>query len=224
MKIVIFCLAFFFSLSCNAQHPTSTEQQMLAVGLIRIQDVEPSIHEHLALCSSNNFTGRQLYTDLHAAYLHPQAALALKKAQETLQRLRPDLSLLVLDAARPMSVQGYLYAAVQGTGQNIYVNDPRAGGDQHNYGLAVDVTLCNVETGDTLSMGTAYGALIPASGQSAENGVEEGETSLAKEAIENRRLLRRVLAVGGFKPLRTQWWHFNFRTRSEAKANFTVIR
>lgn len=41
---------------------------------------------------------------------------------------------------------------------------------------------------------------------------------------ENRLLLRRVMTDAGYKPLRSEWWHFNFRSREEAKRNYKVIR
>ncbi|MBR1712478.1 MAG: D-alanyl-D-alanine dipeptidase [Alloprevotella sp.] len=224
MKKISLLALLMLPLAVLAQRPSATGQQLEAAGLVRIQDTDPSIRERLVLATPENFAKKAFYKDMDAAYLHPQAALALKKAQAALKRLRPELSLLVLDAARPMSVQGLLYAEVVGTNSNIYVSDPRSGGDQHNYGLAVDVTLCNAETGDTLQMGTLYGAFEPLSGQAAEDAVSGEAASLTPEAVANRRLLRRVMAAGGFKALRTEWWHFNFRTRSEAKANFSVLR
>jgi D-alanyl-D-alanine dipeptidase len=36
--------------------------------------------------------------------------------------------------------------------------------------------------------------------------------------------LRRVMTDVGYKPLRSEWWHFNFRSREEAKRNYKVIR
>ena len=223
MKKVIFSILLSFTLSAAAQQPADTNERMQALGLVDIQSVDPTIQVSLALTRPDNITGKVLYTDLQNAYLHPQAALALKKAQAALKRLRPDLSLKVYDAARPMSVQARLYAVVAGTDKNIYISNPKSGGDQHNYGLAVDVTLCDAETGDSLAMGSRIGSLADESrvGMESHN-AETGK--LTSEMAENRELLRRVMAIGGFKALRTEWWHFNFRTRSEAKANFKPIK
>ena len=52
--------------------------------------------------------------------------------------------------------------------------------------------------------------------------VEKG--IISKEAYNNRRLLRTVMEQAGFKTLRTEWWHFNFITRAEAKAHYKAIR
>lgn len=223
MKHFILAAALFLALPSFAQQKTQTERQMEELGLVRIQDIDPTIKVSLALSRPDNPTKRNLYTDIHNAYLVPQAARALKRAQAYLKRIRPDLSLKVYDAARPMTIQWQLYRAVAGKNENIYVNNPQSGGDQHNYGLAVDVTLCRADNGDTLAMGTRIGELVQQSRISTEDYNSE-HGGLTKEQFENRELLRRVMAMAGYKSLRTQWWHFNFRTRSEAKANFRMVK
>jgi len=221
-KIILSALFLLSAAPLCAQQPTETEKKLEAIGLVNIQDVDPTIQVDMALERNDNFTKKALYTDLHTAYLHPQAAKALKRAQETLKKSNPELSLKVYDAARPISVQWELYKAVLGTDKVLYINSPKSGGDQHNYGLAVDVTLCDAATGDTLEMGTRLGDLTHASGTAVEE-QSGGESGLSDEAKANRALLRRVMTVGGFKALRNEWWHFNFRTRSEARANYRPI-
>ena len=46
---------------------------------------------------------------------------------------------------------------------------------------------------------------------------------MSAEALSNRRLLRRVMAAGGYRVLRTEWWHFNLRSRAEARRRYAVI-
>ena len=99
----------------------------------------------------DNFVGRVLYTDLHRAYLLPETARALHRAQTALQRKYPDYALKVYDAARPMRIQQRMWNAVAGTSKNIYVSNPARGGGLHNYGLAVDLTL----------VGRAMCAMVP---------------------------------------------------------------
>lgn len=200
-----------------------TELHMEKQGLVEIGTIDATIPVSLMYTRPDNFTGRMLYTDLHRAYLHPEAAEALRKAQAALRKLRPDLSLKVFDAARPMSVQQRMYDAVKGTSKNIYVSNPRNGGGLHNYGLAVDITLCDAATGDTLPMGTKIDYMGRLAHVSNEDGMVRAGR-LKRQARDNRRLLRRVMAAGGFKVLSTEWWHFNLRTRAEAKARYKVIR
>lgn len=185
-------------------------------GYVDVQDEDPTIKVSLMYSRPDNFTGKILYKDLKEAFLHPQAAKALAKAQKELKRLRPDLSLIVFDAARPMSIQQQMWDVVKGTSKNIYISNPANGGGLHNYGFAVDVSICD-EKGDTIPMGT----LIDHMGKEAH---PEYETSMlakgkiSKEAVNNRKLLRRVMSAGGFRVLKTEWWHFNLKTRAQVKA------
>ena len=185
-------------------------------GYVDVQDEDPTIKVSLMYSRPDNFTGKILYKDLKEPFLHPQAAKALAKAQKELKRLRPDLSLIVFDAARPMSIQQQMWDVVKGTSKNIYVSNPANGGGLHNYGFAVDVSICD-EKGDTIPMGT----LIDHMGKEAH---PEYETSMlakgkiSKEAVNNRKLLRRVMSAGGFRVLKTEWWHFNLKTRAQVKA------
>lgn len=200
-----------------------TERRMEEQGMVDVAQAVPGVEVSLMYGRADNFTGRVLYTDLRRAYLHPEAARGLQRAQAELQRRRPDLRLKVYDAARPMSVQQRMYDVVAGTPKNIYVSNPKNGGGLHNYGLALDLTLCDAATGDTLPMGTTIDFLGPLAHVSAEaQHVAQG--LLSAEAVDNRRLLRQVMAAGGFKVLRTEWWHFNFKTRAEARRHYQVLR
>ena len=134
------------------QSPTA--KRMAQQGLVDILSVDSTIQVSLMYSRPDNFTGKVLYTDLREAYLHPKTATALAKAQQALKKLRPELSLKVYDATRPMSVQQKMWNVVAGTKKAIYVSNPRNGGGMHNYGLAVDITLCDALSGDTLDMGT----------------------------------------------------------------------
>lgn len=206
-----------------APDKSATEQRMEEQGMVEIITVAPDVRVSLMYGRADNFTGRVLYTDLRHAYLHPEAARALRRADDELRRLRPDLRLKVYDAARPMSVQQHMYDVVAGTPKNIYVSNPRNGGGLHNYGLAVDITLCDAATGDSLPMGTLIDHMGPAAhvANEAQN-VAEGR--LTPEAVANRELLRQVMAAGGFKVLPTEWWHFNLKSRAEARRRYKVIR
>ena len=198
------------------------EMMMDSIGLVDIETFTNDIPVSLMYARDDNFTGKVLYKDLTRAYLHPEAVQALLEAQAELKRIRPDLSLKVYDAARPMSVQQVMFDVVKGTDQQIYVSNPAKGGGLHNYGLAVDVTLCDVATGDTLTMGTH----IDYFGKRAQVRYEDvflADSTLSREAYENRLLLRKVMTSAGYKVLLSEWWHFNYKTRDEAEANYIVI-
>ena len=187
---------------------------------MNIKDIDPSIKVELMYAKSDNFVGEKMYS-FEEAYLHPKAAKAVAVANEMLGRIHPGWRLIIYDATRPMSVQQKMWDKVKGTGMQNYVSNPKNGGGLHNYGLAVDVSIMDVN-GDSIPMGTRVDALTHLSHiDNEEELVEEGCMSL--QAIENRRLLRRVMREAGFLTIRTEWWHFNFTTRSDARANYKAV-
>lgn len=222
----LFCLAavavgLLAALPLSAQHKTKAEMAMERVGWVDLQTVAPLVKVSLMYARADNFTGRVLYTDIRRAYLHPKAARALQKAAQALKAIRPDLSLVVYDAGRPMSTQQRMWDTVKGTPKHIYVSNPANGGGLHNYGMAVDITLCHTATGDTVPMGTMIDYMGPLAHPENEAAMLK-KRRLTAEAVANRRLLRRVMAAGGFKVLRTEWWHFNLISRAEARRAYKV--
>ncbi len=189
-----------------------------SLGFVDVSAIDNNIIVDLMYGRDDNFAGRKMYTSLTKAYLHPQAAAALVIAQKELKKSYPELTLKVCDAARPMSVQRIMYQIVKGTPKAKYVSNPVNGGGLHNYGLAVDITISD-STGHELPMGTkvdhlGYEANIDNENMLVSKGI------ITKEHLANRKLLRRVMIAGGWKPLKSEWWHFNFRTRAQAKAKY----
>lgn len=210
--------------------------RMAGQGLVNIKDVDPSIKVALMYARKDNFCRKVLYKDLREAYMLPRCAEALKKAQAELKRRRPDLSLCIFDATRPMSVQQTMWDEVKNTNHSFYVSNPVNGGGMHNYGMAVDISICKASWKesewkdgaqpcriDTLPMG------VKVDHMGYQSHIDKEETLLAKgilskESLENRRLLRAVMESAGFMALRTEWWHFNLCTRAWAKKNLKVVR
>ena len=185
---------------------------------------------------TDNFCNRVLYHDLRDAYVLPACAEALRKAQAELKRRRPDLSLCIFDATRPMSVQQTMWDAVKDTPKYFYVSNPAHGGGMHNYGMAVDISICKASWNDatwrdgatyclidTIPMGVKVDHMGIASHIDKENDLV-ARRLISREALANRRLLREVMSAAGFMPLRTEWWHFNLCTRAWAKQNLRVVR
>lgn len=199
-----------------------TEVALSQAGYVNVRELDPTLQVSLMYARADNFVGSVLYDDLRQAYLHPEAAAALVKAQKRLKQLRPELSLKIYDAARPMHIQQKMWNKVKNTSMKIYVSNPAHGGGLHNYGLAVDITLCDAK-GDSLPMGTKIDHLGIAAHIDQENQLVAKGT-ISKRAQQNRQLLRQVMRYAGFKPLRTEWWHFNFKSRAEAKRLYKVIK
>lgn len=204
-----------------AQKTSVAARAMERKGMVDVKTLDSSIFVSLMYARADNFTGTVLYGDLRNAYLHPKAAAALVKAQKRLKELRPDLSLKIYDAARPMSIQQKMWDKVKNTSKSIYVSNPRNGGGMHNYGLAVDITLCTLK-GDSIPMGTKVDHMSRLSHITDEAGmVARGQ--MTAEAKKNRELLREVMRYAGFKPLRTEWWHFNLVSRAVARKYYKAL-
>lgn len=189
-------------------------------GLVDIHSLDTTIRVDLKYATTDNFTKEILYDDLAEAYLHPIAAQKLVKAQQLLKEINPDLSLLIYDAGRPMSVQKKMYKVVQNTPYRAYVADPSKTG-MHNYGMAVDLTICRSD-GTALDMGTPFDFFGKAAGINKEEQLLN-EGLLTREQIDNRKLLRKVMTQAGFITIRGEWWHFNAVSRSDAKNNLKII-
>jgi D-alanyl-D-alanine dipeptidase len=116
---------------CSIISPPERSEMALymdSLGLVNIADLDSSLVVKLMYTQADNFTGEVLYDNLTEAYLHPDAAYALIEAQKALKKLHPSYSLIIYDAARPMSVQKKMWNVVEGTSKYKYVSNPNRGG------------------------------------------------------------------------------------------------
>lgn len=200
--------------TATVQPLSPTAQYLDSLGYINIAEQDKNIFVSLMYARDDNFMGKVLYDDLREAYLHPDAISPLLKAQQLLQQAHPDYHLMIFDAARPMYIQQQMWDVVKGTRQQNYVSNPAHGGGLHNYGLAVDVSIANAQ-GDTIPMGTIVDHL----GREAHTDF----TAISAEALQNRRLLIRVMREAGFRSLPSEWWHFNLVSRQVARDKYKLI-
>lgn len=204
-----------------AQDDSKTAQSMVRQGMVRVRQLDSTICVSLMYARADNFTGTVLYDDLRDAYLHPKAAEALVKAQKRLKELHPEYSLIIFDAARPMSVQRTMYDKVKNTPEYFYVSNPANGGGLHNYGMAVDISICRVD-GDTIPMGSLVDHMSDLS-HIKDEATLVSRGRMTPEAKANRELLREVMRYAGFTPLSTEWWHFNLVSRVTARKYYKVV-
>ncbi|RGP17895.1 M15 family metallopeptidase [Parabacteroides gordonii] len=190
-------------------------------GLVDISVLDSTIRVHLVYATPDNFMGETVYTGITRAWLHPDAAQKLVTAQRLLKKEHPDLTLVVYDAARPMSVQRKMWSLVRGTDKVNYVSNPSNGGGLHNYGMAVDVTILD-PAGEPLPMGTPFDFF----GEEAHTNNEEAllaSGKITRKEFDNRRLLRRIMKSAGFRTIPYEWWHFNACSRTEARQSYPVL-
>lgn len=196
------------------------EQRLLDAGLVDIQSADPNIQVNLKYASNDNFLHRNVYGSLRRAFMQPEAAEKLARANEILMDKHPDLRLHVFDAVRPRSVQFAMWRIVKGTPQQSYVASPKKG-SIHNFGAAVDLSIAT-EKGELLDMGTPFdffGNL--AQPRYEDKFLQSGELSEAQVA--NRLLLREVMLEAGFSMIRNEWWHFNAFSASQTRAKFKMV-
>lgn len=200
------------------------EKTLIDQGLVDIEKVIPGIKVELKYSTEDNFFGKDVYGDHVRCYLQPVVAEMLGKAQESLKKDYPNLTLLVYDGVRPLSVQQILWDSLDKPDsiKPLYVSDPKIGG-LHNFGVAVDLTIFDTEAGKPLDMGTTYDFFgYPAYPDRELQMLAEGKITRAQVA--NREILRKVMKGAGFTGIGSEWWHFNAFSRKEAGEKFALIK
>jgi D-alanyl-D-alanine dipeptidase len=162
--------------------------------LVEVKKVMPNIALDIRYSTTNNFTGKILY-DSDRCFLRRSVANHLRAAQKEFNEM--ELGLKIYDGYRPISVQKKMWAIFP---HEDYVANP-AKGSRHNRGAAVDVTLIRLSDKKELAMPSGYDEFTEKAHRSYMGG--------SAEAIQNRRLLERVMQEHGFVGLSTEWWHFD---------------
>ena len=201
-----------------------TALRMAELSLIDLRRIAPEIFIDLKYATTDNFMHRVLYDTLNTIYLNREVAFRLKEVQGLLDSIRPGIHLLVYDGARPISVQKEMWNSMDSISEfarSKFVSNPKLG-SVHNYGAAVDVTLCN-EMGVPLDMGAEYDDFRKIAFPSLEYYfLKNGQ--LSNQQVENRRLLRKVMKSQKFSNIPTEWWHFNACSRWYAISHYQLIK
>ena len=196
------------------------DQKFKEMGFVDVQTLDPTIQVDLKYSSTDNFMGINMYGDLHKAYLRPEIAKMVVNAQKHLKEVNPEYTLVIYDAARPLSAQRMMYNKVQGTPFTDYVAKPVNGGGYHNYGCAVDVTI--LHNGHPLDMGAGFDEFTDMSHINNEkSNLKKGK--LSQEAYDNRQTLRNAMKKAGFDTYRFEWWHFQHYTKKYMRSHLKSI-
>jgi D-alanyl-D-alanine dipeptidase len=199
------------------------EQKLIDQGLVDVETVVRGIRVDLKYSTTDNFFGKDVYGDHVRCYLQPEVAEMVKKAQELLHKDRPNLTLLIYDGVRPLSVQQILWDSLDkpDSVKPLYVADPKIGG-LHNFGVAVDLTIFDTQVDSVLDMGTGYDYFgYPAYPDREKQMLAEGKITQAQVA--NRDILRKIMTEAGFTGIGSEWWHFNAFSRKEAGEKFELV-
>lgn len=199
------------------------ERTMIDSGLVDILTVDSTITVDLKYSTIENFMHQDLYGNISKCYVQKEVAEALSKAQSLLRSEFPYYSLLVFDGTRPLSIQQKMWDSLDVllNEKTKFISNP-ANGSLHNYGAAIDLSLID-EAGIELDMGTPYDFMGELAYPRKENDlIQEGKLTIRQSA--NRDLLRKVMKNAGFSSISTEWWHFNYCSREEAKKRFALVK
>jgi D-alanyl-D-alanine dipeptidase len=142
--------------------------------------------------TADNFTGKELYP-VARCKLRRAVAARLAKAARALRA--EDRRLVLWDCYRPTSIQEELWKRVR---DPRYVADPKVG-SKHGRGAAIDLALAD-KAGKLVALPTKFDDFSAAAHR---------DQALAGDAGVEARTLERAMVAAGFKPLATEWWHFD---------------
>lgn len=223
--LLLFLAIMPLSISVFAQSNVDFDAKMQEYNLVDIQTLAGAedIVVELKYSTTDNFVGKDMYLDLDKAYLTPDFAQKVIRAQQILRERNPQLTLLIYDAARPISVQRYMRKLVEGTQFQEFVADGTKGG-RHNYGVAVDLTIATNQ-GVPLDMGAGFDDFTDAAAVKGTSDTNDQANRnikvytayinslvkrglISQQAANNRLLLIEVMIEAGLYPYRREWWHY----------------
>lgn len=162
--------------------------------MVNLRTIIPKLQLDLKYATIHNFMHQKLYPLTHTTYLRKPAADSLQKVVAYLKT--QNLTIKIFDAYRPYSVTEKMWEKVH---DDRYAADPSKGSG-HNRGVAVDLTLINLQTGEELPMGTGF--------DNFSDTAHSNFTNLPLQILKNRSILKNAMEKFGFLQLTTEWWHY----------------
>ncbi len=228
------CLVLLLFAGCSVHSPMNGGWVPLTLpeDFCYLDAVAPEVRVDLKYNGYDNFVGRPIagYSGTRAI-LRKDTAAAIKRASDLLAK--EGLGLLVWDAYRPtcamvdfrrwsrtdderMKARFYPNISKQGIYDGKYIGDI----SEHSWGVAVDVTLVDLQTGLELDMGGHHDFLDVTSYTSSSR--------ITPTQLANRLKLRKVMTAVGMRNYSREWWHYflaergtvftyNFEVRDDLK-------
>jgi len=200
---VLFLFSMFFLFYNTRAHWIELKGEQLVVkkrvdkqlDLVNIKKVNQNIIVDVRYATNNNLTGEPLYSS-GICYVRKHVARVLDAIQKELETM--GLGLKIFDGYRPLAVQRYCHERFP-----KWFAKPNAQRAKHPRGTAVDLTLVD-KNGKELHMPTEFDSLSP---QAAH---EYRKKDMPMVAIENREVLKAIMAKHGFVALAHEWWHYDY--------------
>ncbi len=173
---------------------------------VNIENISQDFVLDMKYATQDNFLKEKVYS-CAKCYVRDEVADALIEANKDFMKL--GYKIKFFDCYRPHSVQKKMWKIFPNPG---YVADPK-GGSIHNKGAAVDITLVKLD-GTEVDMGTNFDHF----GKEAHHAYRD----LSKTVLNNRKILRETMNKHGFRTIRTEWWHYNYKSSLKYKiSDFT---
>lgn len=180
--------------------------------LVNVQSLDPTFVVDLRYATANNFTGAPLPGyQANRAYLRREAAAALARVQRD---VRPrGLALKIFDAYRPVRATLAMVDWTQRVHRADLLKDGYiASRSRHNLGLAIDLTLIDIGTGQELEMGTPFDTFSAAAHTANASGL----------AAVNRQKLKAAMEAEGFLNYDQEWWHYTFNVPNPLRFDLPI--
>ena len=187
MKKLLIIVLLFCAIEIIAQNDTC---------IVALKELDSTIVFDVKYATVNNFTKKVLYPTGNV-YIRKIVGDSIVAANKYLLE-KYNLRLKVFDAYRPLSVQKLMWEIMP---NEDYVANPLKG-SRHNRGAAVDVTLIDIN-GNELDMGTDYDDFTEKA--------HSTYTNFPENILNNREILKLIMIKFGFIPLKSEWWHFDFK-------------
>lgn len=181
-----------------------------------VDEFVPGVRWDAKYATGDNFTGAPVAGYLTNRIVGTRAlCAALEGAQKKAESL--GFGLFLWDGYRPQrAVNGFLRWSAQPedgqTKSRHYPNIARAemldrgyvaARSAHSRGSAVDLTLCQLTSGELIAMGGGHDLMDPIS--------HHGATEITQAETENRLALCAIMEDCGFTSYDREWWHYSLK-------------
>jgi D-alanyl-D-alanine dipeptidase len=158
---------------------------------VDVAAVIPDAVIDMRYAAKDNFVGEVMYPKA-VCKLRRAVAARLAKAAAVLRK--QDRRLLLWDCYRPSSIQKVFWEKVH---DPRYVADPKQG-SRHSRGAAVDIALADKD---------GHAVELPTKHDEFSKAAHRVNALKGAHGVEARKLAQAMIAAG-FKPMATEWWHF----------------
>jgi len=183
----------------NADSQPTASDSLARAQLAALSEVAPAIRQEVRYATSSNFTGAPLPGyGVGRVLLRREVAEALGRVQTRLEA--QGYGLKVWDGYRPVRATLGMVAWCERTGRTGLLDQGYiARRSRHNQGIAVDLTVVRLDSGEELEMGTRYDTFAE----------EAHPANATGDAARNRQVLLDAMAAEGFVNFVDEWWHFS---------------